>query len=63
MERQWHRYQFIGTQKSGQGERTSTLPISIFQFPNMSLCPIVGKGKTVKLKVSFIDSKGSGRYY
>jgi hypothetical protein len=62
MERQWHRYQFIGTAKIRvRGERTSTTAT----IANISVSGIglyspksVGKGKTVKLKVSFIDRKG-----
>jgi hypothetical protein len=62
MERQWHRYQFIGTAKIRvRGERTSTAAT----ISNISVSGIglyapksIGKGKTVKLKISFIDSKG-----
>jgi hypothetical protein len=63
IERQWHRYHFIGTAKIRvRGERAST-PATI---ANISVSGIglysptsVGKGKTVTLKVSFIDSKGT----
>jgi hypothetical protein len=62
MERQWHRYQFIGTAKIRvRGERTSTTAtISNISVSGMGLYApkSIGKGKTVKLKVSFIDSKG-----
>lgn len=62
VERQWHRYLFIGTAKIRvRGERTSTTTT----ISNISVSGIglyspksVGQGKTVKLKVSFIDSKG-----
>lgn len=62
VERQWHRYLFIGTAKIRvRGERASTAAT----ISNISVSGIglyspksVGKGKTVKLKVSFIDSKG-----
>jgi len=62
MERQWHRYQFIGTAKIRvRGERTSTTAtISNISVSGAGLYSpkSIGKGKTVKLKVSFIDSKG-----
>ncbi len=62
VERQWHRYLFIGTARIRVlGERTSTTAT----ISNISVSGIglyspksVGKGKTVKLKVSFINSKG-----
>jgi hypothetical protein len=62
MERQWHRYQFIGTAKIRvPGERTSTTA-TISNISVSGIClyspKSVGKGKAVKLKVSFIDSKG-----
>jgi hypothetical protein len=62
VERQWHRYQFIGTAKIRvRGERTSTsATISNISVSGIGLYSpkSVGTGKTVKLKVSFIDSKG-----
>jgi hypothetical protein len=62
VERQWHRYQFIGTAKIRvRGERTSTTAtISNISVSGIGLYSpkAIGKGKTVKLKVSFIDSKG-----
>lgn len=62
VERQWHRYLFIGTAKiKVGGERTSTSAtisnISVSGIGLYSPKPI-GKGKTVKLKISFIDGKG-----
>jgi len=61
-ERQWHRYQFIGIAKIRvRGERTSTTTtISNISLPGIGLYSptSIGKGKTVKLKVSFIDRKG-----
>jgi hypothetical protein len=62
VERQWSRYHFIGTAKIRvRGERTSTTAT----ISNISVSGIglyspksIGKGKTVKLKVSFIDGKG-----
>jgi len=62
VERQWQRYLFIGTAKIRvPGERTSTTAT----ISNISVSGIglyspksIGKGKTVKLKVSFIDGKG-----
>jgi hypothetical protein len=62
VERQWHRYLFIGTARIRvRGERTSTTTT----ISNISVSGIglyspksIGKGKTVKLKVSFINSKG-----
>jgi hypothetical protein len=62
MERQWHRYQFIGTAKIRvRGERTST-SATISNISVSGIClyssKSIGKGKSVKLKVSFIDGKG-----
>jgi len=63
VDRQWHRYLFIGTAKIRvRGERTSTAAtISNISFSGMGLYSpkSIGTGKTVKLKVSFIDRKGS----
>ena len=61
-ERQWYRYQFIGIAKIRvRGERTSTTAtISNISLSGAGLYSprSIGKGKTVKLKVSFIDRKG-----
>jgi hypothetical protein len=61
-QRKWYRYQFIGTAKILVSVKKLSLDTTI---ANISLSGIglyspksIGKGKTVKLKISFIDHKG-----
>jgi hypothetical protein len=62
-ERKWHRYQFIGIAKIRIPKEKISLDSTI---ANISLSGIglytpraVGIGKRVKLKISFIDNKGT----
>jgi hypothetical protein len=61
-ERKWHRYQFIGTAniKVPKVRTSTTATISNISVSGIGLYSpkSIGKGKTVKLKISFVNSKG-----
>ena len=60
--RKWYRYQFFGTAKISIPKEKKTIDASVanISFPGIGLYSSysVGKGKRVKVKISFIDRNG-----